>query len=242
LRALRKKYRDHERSTRAPKAAIAGLAFDVALIVAFLLCVRSAPAQVISWSRAVGAATTLSIGVRVDPRASRELDRFLRPLSPYRGARRPNGAYLLPDTRLLSRACDEQHLRWIGVADWSGPRVLTQAMWMPVGYIGARLSNAPLSIAGMTAYNVSRALIIPGYHIDPLGYAAGIGSWGIYGASLGAHHHSIDSRADTDRVGGTSRHALQWHLPAALAAVWLITFPWSTPWADDPSGDCHATL
>src|SRR5215470_10665592 len=69
-----------------------------------------ARAQVLSWSRAVTASTTLTFGLRLEPHAARQLDKWFRPLSPYRDARRPNGAYLLPDARLFAHTCDVQHL------------------------------------------------------------------------------------------------------------------------------------
>ena len=188
-----------------------------ALAAAVTVTAPAAHAQVLSWTHALGATTTLTMGVRVMPATARRADAWLRTLSPYGQAKRANGAYLLPDSRLTAHTCDVQHLRWLGIGDWSGPRILTQAMWFPVGYVGAELTNASLSMAGMSTYNLSRAVIIPGYHVDPMGYASGIGSWGVAGSLLGAHH----------RIGVKAL--------GALTALWMLTFPWSTPWADDPA-------
>jgi hypothetical protein len=193
-----------------------------------------ARAQVLSWSRAVTASTTMTLGVRLEPHAARQLDKWFRPLSPYRDARRPNGAYLLPDTRVFAHTCDVQYLHWLGVGDWRGPRVLTQAMWFPVGLLGvtaARTAGASsdasigLSMAGMTTYHVVRTLVIPGYHADPLAYAASIGTWGYVGSYAAARIHS--------------QKRFNWKVPVALAGVWALTYPWGTPWPDDPSNCGH---
>jgi hypothetical protein len=189
-----------------------------------------ARAQAISWSHAITATTALSVGVRLDPTTSRAIDALFRPLSPYRNARRPNGAYYLPDSRVFTHACDLQHLRWIGVGDWSGPRIVTQAMWLPVGFFGAaaaRLIGASsatsieMSMGGMTTYHLARTFLIPGYQPDPLAYASSIGTWGYLGAYTGSRLHA-------------HKH-FDWKVPVALAGIWALTYPWGTPWADDPS-------
>ena len=92
---------------RAPQSL--RLVTSLALVATTLAA--PANAQVISWSHAITATTALSIGVRLIPAASRRVDALFRPLSPYRNARRPNGAYYLPDTRVFTHACDLQHLR-----------------------------------------------------------------------------------------------------------------------------------
>ncbi len=182
------------------------------------------PAQAVSWSYAMNTTTILTIGLRIDPTTSRFIDNKFRKISPFGEARRPTGEYYLPDTRLFSKTCDAQHLRWIGIGDWIGPRIETQLMWLFVGAGGSELSQklgaSPtngmiLSMAGMTTYNMSRAFLIPGYHVDPLGYAAGIGSWGVMGSYV------------------TSRPVkkINWRIPAVLTGVWMLTYPWSTPWS-----------
>lgn len=188
-----------------------------ALAAAVTVTAPAAHAQVLSWTHALGATTTLTMGVRVMPATARRADAWLRTLSPYGQAKRANGAYLLPDSRLTAHTCDVQHLRWLGIGDWSGPRILTQAMWFPVGYVGAELHQR---------------IALDGGHVDvqpeprrhhsrvsrrPDGYASGIGSWGVAGSLLGAHH----------RIGVKAL--------GALTALWMLTFPWSTPWADDPA-------
>ncbi len=202
--------------------------YDVAAVLlgallAFCTPPRPAHAQAISWSHGLTTSTALTIGMRVDPTSSRFLDSRLRQFSPYKNAKRPNGAYLLPDTRLLSRTCDVQHLGWLGIGNWSGPRIVPQAMWLPIGAAGTwilRRAHAPapatLSFVGMATYTGVRAAIIPGYHFDPLGYSASILSWGVEGAALGGGKYD-------------------WKLPVALAALWATTFSFATPWADDPA-------
>ena len=187
-------------------------AFDVLLVAAFLGAVGTARGQSITWTHGLTASTALTIGVRVEPHARGHLDKWLRPLSPYRDARKADGTYLLPDYRLMSHTCDVQHLRWLGIGDWSGPRLFTQAFWLPVGYLGAKLTNAPLAVGGMATYSLSRAFLIRGYHVDPLAYASGFATWGVEGAALGSGHYG-------------------WKLPLALGAVWLVAYPYSTPWS-----------
>jgi len=206
------------------------LRLATSLALAATTLAAPAHAQVISWSHAITATTALSFGIRLVPAASRRVDALFRPLSPYRNARRPNGAYYLPDTRVFTHTCDLQHLRWIGIGDWSGPRFVTQAMWLPVGFfgaVGARMIGASsttsigLSMTGMTTYHVARTFLIPGYHPDPLAYAASIGTWGYLGAYAGSRVHA--------------HKRFDWKVPVALAGIWALTYPWGTPWADDPS-------
>jgi hypothetical protein len=196
------------------------------LAILALLTAAASPirAQALTWSHAIGAATTITVGVYLDPRAHAALNQLERHASPYGFNRVPaTGQYLLPDYSVFGATCDVQHLHWLGVGNWRGPRAETQTFWWGVGAAGTwtlHRVHAPapvaLSIAGMTSYNVIRARIIPGYHLDALGYAASIGSWGVDGAL----------EAD---------HRVDWTTRAALALLWLHTYQWGTPTVNDPA-------
>jgi hypothetical protein len=202
-------------------STLRSIALDVALVLAFVVC--TAHAQVISWSRGLTASTTLTIGVRLDPTSSRWIDSRLRPLSPYRDARRPNGAYLLPDYRLTAHVCDVQHLAWLGIGNWHGWRAVPQVAWVVPGILGGYATGSTAwPAAAMATFTGVRTATIPGYHFDPLGYGA-FGAWAMFGAHVGARvrHYSAPS----------------WRLGSSLLMVWLVAEPWATPWPADP-GEC----
>jgi hypothetical protein len=148
-------------------------------------------------------------------------ERSLAPLSPYRGT--PN----MPNWSLWHRVNDD--------GTHGIPRIACMAVWAP---IGAAMAGAPIAFMiayfggyyrfpglagfgliiaalGMLALKVDHVEFAPHYHVDPLDWICDAACWGMAGAYTVAElltHHPFD-----------------WRVYLALFALWLLTYPWSTP-------------
>jgi hypothetical protein len=138
-------------------------------------------------------------------------DRLLRPLSPYGDV--PGH---LPSYRLFARVNDD---RFHGI-----PRIACMGVWAVIGagltcvfwlMLRAPYPAAFGAMAFMLGLKIEHVAFGPRYKVDVLDWLCDVGSWGTAGAYTASHllqHTSPD-----------------WRVYAALAALWGITYPWSTP-------------